>query len=193
MRNKACLGGLVLLVVIGISVHAQLQTPSLTGNQTPESVQTPSYNVLPPEESSGDAGSETSDPMIVLFWEDGCRQCEIMGSLLDELLLGHPGISVARYDINAPGATKLEWELAAHHGILATTLPVIFVGDKVIVGSGRSQEIKLRSAVGDCIQRGCGSPLEYVEEGRAVINDLLILGVFVGLFIALLVFQVHSL
>ncbi len=192
MRKSLWLGALVF-VVIAIGVCAQLQTPSLTSSPAPESVQTPSHDALTPETSSEQPKPDTSSPMIVVFLENGCSQCEIMDSLLDELLLGHEDVSVTRYDINAPGSTKLQWELAAHYGIIATTLPVIFAGDRVIVGSGSSQEIKLRSAVSDCIQRGCDSPLEHVKQGRAVITDLLTLGAFIGLFIALLVLQVHNL
>ncbi len=112
-----------------------------------------------------------------------------MDGLLDELLVGHEDVPVARYEINAPGSTQLEWKLAAHYGIVATQVPVIFVGDQAIIGAGRAQEFNLRTAVDDCVQLGCPSPLEYVEGGQAALRDLLIVGAFVGLFIALLVFQ----
>ena len=173
--------GLILLVVllfIGTVSYAQVQTPSVTSADR-ESVQTPSQTAAP----------SSSPPMIVLFYEDGCPHCITMENLLDELLAGHEEVAVARYEINAQGNTALMWKLAAHYGIVTTQVPVIFIGDQVIVGAGRTQEFNLRTAVGDCIQRGCPSPLDYVEEGKAVLHDLLIAGGFIVLFIALLMFQ----
>lgn len=193
MRKRPWLWALTLILVIGPGLYAQMQTPSLTRSPAPEGVQTPSNHTFQSEASSEQPTSGGSGPMIVVFLQDGCAHCKTMDSLLDELLVGHEDVSVARYDVNEPGNTKLQWELAAHYGIIATKLPVIFAGDKAIVGSGSTQEMNLRIAVSDCIQRGCGSPLEHVEQGRAVINDLLTLGAFIGLFIAMLVLQVHKL
>jgi len=173
--------GLILFVVllfIGTASYAQVQTPSETSTDR-GSVQAPSQTAAPP----------SSPPMIVLFYEDGCPHCTTMENLLDELLAGHDDVAVARYEINAPGSAQLEWKLAAHYGIVATQVPVIFIGDQAIVGAGRAQEFNLRTAVGDCIQRGCPSPLDYVEGGKAILHDLLIAGGFIGLFIAILIFQ----
>jgi len=113
-----------------------------------------------------------------------------MEGLLGELLAGHEkDVPVARYEINAPGSSSLLWKLSAHYGVVATSVPVIFIGDQAIIGAGRAQEFSLRNAVGDCVQLGCPSPLEFVEGGQAVLRDFLIFGAFIGVFIALLIFQ----
>ncbi len=174
---------LIGMLLIAVSAYAQVQTPSQMSS-TQEQVQTSSQTVAPPE-----VKPNTSAPMIVVFYEDGCPHCVTMEGLLDELLAGHEEVPVARYEINAPGSSALLWKLSAHYGIVATQVPVIFVGDQAIVGAGRAQEINLRTAVGDCIQLGCPSPLDYVEGGKAVLKDILIVGAFVGLFIALLILQ----
>lgn len=174
---------LIGLLLISVASYAQVQTPSQTPN-TREQVQTPSQTVAPPAVTS-----KASAPTIVVFYEKGCSHCERMEGLLDELLVGHKDVSVARYEINAPGSSALLWKLSAHYGIVATQVPVIFVGDQAIVGAGRAQEFSLRTAVGDCVQLGCPSPLDYVEGGMVVLHDILIVGAFVGLFIALLLLQ----
>jgi thiol-disulfide isomerase/thioredoxin len=189
MRKGAWLWILIFVGLIGTVASAQEQTPSLTSSGTHESMQTPSDVVFSNDVRSGDLAQNDSEPIIVAFFADGCPQCEIMDDLLSELLVGHEDIPVARYNINSPDSAKLQLELAAHYGIITTEPPVIFVGEKAVVGSGRSQEIKLRTAVGDCIQRGCASPLEHVEEGKEFFHDLLIVGGFLGLFLALLIFQ----
>ncbi len=136
--------------------------------------------------------SQTSAPMIVVFYEDGCPNCVRMEGLLDNLLSGHDDVTVSRYEINAPGSTALLWKLSAHYGVVTTQVPVIFVGDQAIVGAGRAQEFNLRTAIGDCISQGCPSPLSYVEGGWRVLRDLLTLSAFVGLFVVLFLFQSGS-
>jgi len=161
--------------------QARVQTPSQTisaGGQTQEPSQPPAVSTPNPPK-----------PMIVFFYEEGCPHCATMEGLLDELLVGHEDVPVARYEINAPGSSALLWKLSAHYGVVATSVPVIFIGDQAIIGAGRAQEFRLRNAVGDCVQLGCPSPLEYVEGGKAVLKDILIASAFVGLFIALLIFQ----
>lgn len=174
---------LIVLFLIGATVDAQVQTPSHMPNQQSQ-VQTPSQTLSPPAVTPN-----ASAPMIVVFYEDGCPHCVRMEGLLDELLVGHKDIPVARYEINAPGSSALLWKLDAHYGIVTTQVPVIFVGDQVIVGAGRAQEFNLRAAVGDCVQRGCPSPLDYVEGGKVLLHDFLIVGAFIGIFIALLLLQ----
>ncbi len=166
---------LIGLLMTGVACYAQVQTPSQT--------------LSPPAGSQNEPAQDTSAPLIVVFYEDGCHSCEQMEGLLDELLVGHEDVPVARYEINTPGSSALLWKLAAHYGIVASQVPVIFIGDQAIVGAGRAQEFNLRTAVGDCVQSGCPSPLHYVEVENMVLHDLLIAGAFVGLFIALLIFQ----
>ena len=188
MRKGAWLVVLIGLLTIGVASYAQVQTSSELPDQQ-EAVQTASQTVTLPAISPDETTQDASAPLIVVFYEEDCPDCGRMEGLLNELLVGHEGVPVARYEINTPGSSALLWKLAARHGIVATQVPVIFIGDQAIVGAGRAQEINLRTAVGDCIQRGCPLPLEYVEGGQAVLRDLLIVGVFVGLFIAFRIFQ----
>ena len=187
MRKGTWLVALIVLLTIGVVSYAQVQTPSELPDPQ-EAVQTASQTasqtVTPPIETA-----DASAPLSVVFYEEGCPNCVRMEGLLDELLVGHEDVPVARYEINAPGSSALLWKLAAHYGIVATQVPVIFIGDQAIIGAGRAQEFNLRTAVGDCIQLGCPSPLEYVQGGQAVLRDLLIVGAFVGFFIALLILQ----
>jgi len=188
MRKGAWLVVLIGLLTIGVASYAQVQTSSELPDQR-EAVQTASQIGTLPAISPDEPTQYASAPLIVVFYEEDCPNCVRMEGLLDELLVGHEDVPVARYEINTPGSSALLWELAAHYGIVAIQVPVIFIGDQAIIGAGRAQEINLRTAVGDCIQRGCSSPLEYVQGGQAVLRDLLIVGAFVGLFVALLIFQ----
>jgi len=155
---------LVFLVAAAALGFGQVQTPS--------TVQT---------------GSQTISPTIVVFYAAGCPNCERMEEILDALLVDHPNMTVARYEIDAPGARSLLWKLSSRYKVLATQVPVIFVGDQAIVGAGRAQEFALRTAIDDCATLGCPSPLDYAAVG--VPNDFLWLGLFVGMFLLFLLLQ----
>jgi len=189
MRARLWLCILVCFLVVGLAAGAREQTPSVAASAQREIVQTPSVRVLQTETPMRDARQEESNPMVVVFFEDGCTMCEIMNDLLDQLLVGHEDVVVSRHDVGSPGSRQLEWQLAAYYKIRPAELPLIFVGEEVIIGAGRSQEIKLRTAIGDCLQRKCTSPMLHVEQGKQFFRDLMIIGGFIGLFIALLVFQ----
>lgn len=149
-------------------------------------VQTPSHVAAPVHVQTG---SHTAGPQIVVFYATGCPHCTEMEEMLTALLVGHPEIKVARYDINSPGANALLNRLVLHYKIHPTQVPVIFIGDKVVVGAGRAQEFALRAAVSDCATRGCPSPLSYAQQPAIPWRDVLWLGVILGTFLLLLVIQ----
>ncbi len=132
---------------------------------------------------------QTVEPSIIVFYEEGCPACIRMKELLDALVDGHEEIVIARYELGDPGVTTLLLRLSVHHGVLATSVPVIFIGDTAIVGAGRAEEFQLRTAVSDCVLRGCPSPLAALPEIRFPWRDLLVLGAFAALFLFLFVLQ----
>jgi len=133
--------------------------------------------------------SQITKPTIVVFYEEGCPDCQTMDDILTELVIGHEDLVIARYEINDPGALDLLSELAAHYELPATRVPIIFVGDEAIVGAGRAEEFRLRAAVDDCATLGCPSPLSYVSEGEFPWRDFLILGAFGALFLLFFALQ----
>lgn len=164
-----------LLMFVILPVFCALSAVSALGQvQTPSNVQT---------------GSRTVSPMIVEFYAEGCPDCARMEDVLDALLVDHPDMGIVRYEINAPGASALLWKLSSHYKVLATRVPVIFVGDQAIIGAGRAQEFALRTAIGDCATRGCPSPLDYAESADFPGKDFLWLGLFVGAVILFLLLQ----
>jgi len=127
--------------------------------------------------------SVTVEPSIVVFYEEGCPGCELMEGILSELVVGHENLGIVRYEINEPGAWDLLSILSVHYSVSAASVPIIFVGDEVIVGTGRAEEFHLRTAVGDCVSRGCPSPLSYAEGKVFPWRDSLVLGAFAFLFL----------
>lgn len=68
------------------------------------------------------------------------------------------------------------------------SVPVVFVGDEVVLGAGRAQEFELRNAIGGCTIRGCPSPLERAPS-LAFRASFLRLTLFAVLFALLLWWQ----
>ena len=129
------------------------------------------------------------EPSIVVFYEEGCPGCELMEGFLSELVVGHEDLGIVRYEINEPGAWDLLRILAAHYSVSDASVPIIFVGDEVVVGTGRAEEFHLRTAVGDCVSRGCPSPLSYAEGPGFPWRDSLVLGAFASLFLFFFILQ----
>jgi len=69
-------------------------------------------------------------------------------------------------------------------------VPIVFVGDDVVVGMGRAQEFTLRNAIGDCLSVGCESPIARlpISQLRA---DLPRLALFLSVFLAIAWLQMH--
>ncbi len=105
------------------------------------------------------------DPKVLFFYREGCVECERMEPVMHELMSKYPSLPVRFIEEGDPDA-DLMWSLSAKYGIFPTSYPVIFVGDEAIVGAGLAQELRLRSAVRDCAQNGCPSPLSYISSRR---------------------------
>ena len=129
--------------------------------------------------------SDASDPIIIVFYEDGCPSCEEMEELLVGMTIGTPETAIARYEITEPESTELLTALATAYDIeVPSTVPIVFVGEDVIIGMGRTQEFSLRNAVGDCLSLGCESPIARLPLSQ-LRADLPRLALFLVMFLAL--------
>jgi len=128
------------------------------------------------------------EPWVVVFFEEGCPDCAQVEEILEGLMLELPDSVIVRYDISDPEALGLLMELAEGYAVEVSSVPVVFVGDEVILGAGRSQEFELRNAIGECTIHGCPSPLARAPS-LAFRPSLLRLTLFAVLFALLLWWQ----
>jgi hypothetical protein len=135
------------------------------------------------------AADEAGDPTVLVFFEAGCHSCELVEELLAELAVDLPPSAIRRYEISEPGAIELLSALAAAYEVEADTVPVVFVGEEVVIGAGRSAEFGLRAAIGDCVVRGCVTPLDRIRPPPFPWSDVLRLGAFAALLLVLLMLQ----
>ncbi|MEE8593030.1 MAG: thioredoxin family protein [Candidatus Bipolaricaulota bacterium] len=103
-------------------------------------------------------------PDVVVFYRDGCNDCRHMDDVLEELQELYPELVVVHIEEGDSGAADLMWSLSTKYGIFPSKFPLIFVGDRAIVGIGRDKELLLRSTVRDCIFNECDSPIARINE-----------------------------
>ncbi len=135
--------------------------------------------------------SDTSDPIIIVFYEEGCPSCEEMEELLVGMTIGAPETAIAHYDIATPDSMELLTALVKAYDIeMPSSVPIVFVAQDVVIGMGRTQEFSLRNAIGDCLSLGCESPIARlpISQLRA---DLPRLALFLAVFLALAWLQLH--
>jgi thiol-disulfide isomerase/thioredoxin len=121
------------------------------------------------------ASVAAEDPMVVIFYRDGCEDCLRMEPLLRELEAQYPSLGF-RFIEGANPDAALMWSLSAEYGVLPSKFPVIFVGKTAIVGSSLSNELLLRSAVEACASSNCPSPLASLHTSAIPWSTLLIIG-----------------
>lgn len=104
--------------------------------------------------------ASSTSPVVVFFYQDGCPDCVLIGEVLDALATDLPEGAVARYEMGDPASRRLSQRLQKAYGIEVSSVPLVFVGDRVIVGASRAQELALTDALGDCVTTPCASPLD---------------------------------
>lgn len=141
--------------------------------------------------AAGLAHAADSDPIIIAFYEEGCPSCEEMEELLVAMTIDAPETAIARHEVTESESAELLIALAKAYDIdVPSVVPIVFVGEDVIIGMGRTQEFSLRNAVGDCLLFGCESPIARLPlfQLRA---DLPRLVLFLAMFLALAWFQLR--
>ncbi len=132
--------------------------------------------------------AQDAEPWIVVFYEEGCPDCAQIEELLEGLVSELPESAIVRYDISEPSVLDLLMELTTAYELETSSVPVVFVGDEVVLGAGRAQEFELRNAIGTCTIHGCSSPLKRAPS-LVFRSSLLRLTLFAVLFALLLWWQ----
>jgi len=137
------------------------------------------------------AVSAPAHPILIVFHEEGCPDCEEMDDLIAGMMIDMPETAIARYEITEPGSMEMLLALTKTYDIeIPSTVPIVFVADDVIIGMGRAQEFTLRNAIGDCLSIGCESPIARLPISQLRV-DLPRLALFLVVFLAIAWFQLH--
>lgn len=140
---------------------------------------------------AGFAESGPDLPVVVVFYANECPDCALMEELLVGLAYDLPASAIRRYEISQPGSMRILRRLEAAYEIDSKTsaIPMVFVGDTYVIGAGRSQEFRLRDAIGRCVTVGCSSPLARIELTSFPWKDIARLALIIGLVVLLAFLQ----
>jgi glutaredoxin len=131
----------------------------------------------------------SASPVVVFFYQDGCPDCVKIGEVLDALAGDLPAGAVARYEIGDPSSRRLFQRLQKAYGIETSSVPLVFVGDQVIAGASRAQELALSDALGDCVTTPCASPIDRLPPDVFPWIDLIELALLGSLVVLLALLQ----
>ena len=137
------------------------------------------------------AAAASQDPMVVVFYKEGCPDCQRLDELLGGLSSQHGSLTIGHYEISDPGAQDLLSRLSFSYGVLDTDYPIVFVGEKAFVGVSRAKEVDVRTAILDCIARSCPSPLSRIKE-TSLSWDHVVIALAVATFFLLLLLSLQQ-
>ena len=143
-----------------------------------------------PARTAVEPAAEPVAPVVVFFYQEGCPDCIEIAGVLDALAGDFPEGAVARYEIGDPASRKLFRKMLAAYSIDGTSVPIVFVGERVIAGASRIQELALTDALGDCVTSSCPSPFDRLPPDVFPWGDLLELALLASLVLLLALLQV---
>lgn len=98
---------------------------------------------------------------VYMFYSEGCPHCKSMGEFLDGLEYKYSQVKVYKYElVYSPESRNLLNKMAQAYGAQTGYVPMVFVGDKVVVGDN---EPAVESEVNQCISQGCKNPSERID------------------------------
>jgi len=114
------------------------------------------------------SAQETQVDMYI-FHGQGCPHCANLLEKVEEWKTEFPFLNIKDFEIyfNDENRALLE-QLSAAYGTEIQGVPTAFIGDKVIVGFSDSIERSLEQEVEHCLEEGCASPEEKLENKDTV-------------------------
>ena len=126
---------------------------------------------------------------LVYFHEHGCSDCARTASFLETIGPKYPELNILRYEIHEADAQDLLDRLLVAYGAELGPVPILFIGDVVLVDdtfyglaeaptavSGRAREMRLDAVIAQAIAEEAPSPLLRAEgtEGKGLAEKLTI-------------------
>lgn len=104
-----------------------------------------------------DAAQE-AEPVIYLFWGDGCPHCATAKPAL-RALAERLNVELREYEVwYSPENQKLFFDMAAALGFQPQAVPTIIIGERYWEGYAKSIEAQIEAAIADCRKNGCPDP-----------------------------------
>lgn len=123
---------------------------------------------------------------LYFFWGSGCPHCAKMAQVLQEIKTQYPELnSPHSFEVwYNPNNRRLLNAMAAGYNFEPTSVPVIFIGEKVIEGDSQASINQLKEAVKQCSVLDCISPIDKIKTSKNKIElNWGNIGIFAGVVI----------
>lgn len=102
--------------------------------------------------------AQKSEPVIYLFWGDGCPHCEAAKPALRAFAARHQ-VELREYEVwHSAENQALFFKMAAVIGFEPRAVPTIIIGEHYWEGYAKSVEAQMEAVIIDCRQNGCLDP-----------------------------------
>lgn len=101
---------------------------------------------------------------LYFFFGQGCPYCTKMAQALSEIQKQYPELKINPLEIwyNSQNQ-RLMMALVEVYKVKIEGVPVVFIGDKVIEGSGQAEIFQIKEEVRRCSISSCASPIDKIE------------------------------
>ncbi|NMB69471.1 MAG: thioredoxin family protein [Chloroflexi bacterium] len=95
------------------------------------------------------ARAQSADqPVVTMFWGDGCPHCAEAKPFLEGLKEKYPGMELRLYEVwHNEDNLKMMQQMAEQYGFTATGVPTTFIGDKYWVGFNEQIGAEMEAAI----------------------------------------------
>ncbi|HWQ46279.1 MAG TPA: hypothetical protein VN376_05395 [Longilinea sp.] len=105
--------------------------------------------------------SDPQEAVIVVFWGEGCNNCESEFNYLDQLQSFYPTLRVVRYEVlNDTAGRELFYEIADTYGFEPRNVPTTLIGNRYWIGFNPDSQSEMVDTLELCLQNGCPDPVE---------------------------------
>lgn len=112
------------------------------------------------------ATEKVYDVDLVLFYGQGCPHCSKAKLFLDEIYEQYPSLNIIEYEVYSNREnSRLFQQMADAFETEIGGVPTFFIDDRVIVGFSDDLGEKLEKEIQRCIQEGCVSPMDKLDDG----------------------------
>jgi thiol-disulfide isomerase/thioredoxin len=100
------------------------------------------------------------EAVIVVFWGEGCTNCEREFEYLNQLEGFYSTLQIVRYEVlSDPEGRELFYEVAETYGFEPQNVPTTLIGNRYWIGFNPDSQSEMLDTLELCLQNGCPDPV----------------------------------
>jgi glutaredoxin len=107
---------------------------------------------------------ESKEVVIYEFYGQGCPYCTKMNKWFEEVKPRYPTLKVVQHEVYSDKENRAFFQqMSQAYGKKAGGVPVVFIGEKRIVGFSKEIGEQIEAEIKSCIEQVCPSPVDKLE------------------------------